>query len=81
MIARRRGRQPFGGANVRFCQNFPKLHEIERIWTRGVPRAPSLDPPMKTEGCWLKYNEFTRSLSVFIPTVNTIPLIELGHHF
>ena len=23
------------GANIRLCQNFPKLHEIERIWTPG----------------------------------------------
>ena len=34
-----------GGANVRFCQNFPKLHEIERIWTPGAGGA-SLVPPL-----------------------------------
>ena len=35
------------GANIRFCQIFSKLHEIERTWIRlgGVPRA-SLDPPL-----------------------------------
>ena len=27
-----------GGANIRFCQNFPKLHEIERIWTPGASK-------------------------------------------
>ena len=37
-----------GGANIRFCQIFPKTAWIERIWTpRGarVPCAP-LDPPL-----------------------------------
>ena len=42
-ISPRRGRQLPGGANIRFCQIFPKLHEIERIWApRGacIPHAP-----------------------------------------
>ena len=35
-----------GGANIRFCQIFLKLHEIERIWAPGgTPRAP-LNPPL-----------------------------------
>ena len=29
---------PGGGANIRFCQNFPKLYEIERIWTGGASK-------------------------------------------
>ena len=28
-----------GGANIRFCQIFPKMHEIERIWTGGGARV------------------------------------------
>ena len=37
-----------GGANIWFCLNFPKLHEIESIWIpRGHEgRAPPLDPPL-----------------------------------
>ena len=37
-----------GGANVQFCQIFPKLYEIERIWTLGCASLapPSLDLPM-----------------------------------
>ena len=27
---------PGGGANIRFCQIFPKLHEIEIIWIQGA---------------------------------------------
>ena len=42
---RGRGANPGGGGNIQFCQIFPKLHEIERIWIPGVPRAP-LDPLM-----------------------------------
>ena len=43
-ISSRRGRQlTGGGANIQFCQNFPKkLHEIERIRT---PGGGSLAPP------------------------------------
>ena len=40
---------PGGGANIQFCQNFPKLHEIERIWTpRGGmrPKFYYVDPPL-----------------------------------
>ena len=37
-----------GGANIRFCQNSQKLHEIERIGSREghIPRTP-LDPPLQ----------------------------------
>ena len=38
-----------GGANIRFCQIFPKnyikLKEFGPPWGGGVPRAP-LDPPL-----------------------------------
>ena len=39
-----------GGANIRICQFSQKLHEIERIWTRGggASLAPRLDPPLIT---------------------------------
>ena len=39
-ISPRRGRQLPGGANIRFCQIFPKLQEIERIWTPSGARVP-----------------------------------------
>ena len=29
------GHQPSSGANIQFCQIFPKLHEIVRIWNGG----------------------------------------------
>ena len=40
---------PGGGANIWFCQNFLKLHEIERIWTGGGrPKFYYVDPPLNT---------------------------------
>ena len=39
-ISPRWGRQTSGGGtNIRFCQIFPKLHKIERIWTPGALSA------------------------------------------
>ena len=40
-----------GGANIWFCQNFQKLHEIERIWTTGGATHPKfyyVDPILNT---------------------------------
>ena len=49
---------PQGGTNIRICQIFQKLHEIERIWTpRGVahPSQPPLDPPLLFYFKWDPY--------------------------
>ena len=50
------GAPPVGGGGAPtydFAKNFQKLHEIERIWTRGGGRGggeaslgPPLDPPL-----------------------------------
>ena len=35
------------GANIRFCQFFPKMHEIERIWIREWrPKFYYVGPPL-----------------------------------
>ena len=41
---------PRGAPTYDLAKFSQKLHEIERIWTRGVrvPRAPPLDPPLLT---------------------------------
>ena len=43
-----RGPNPPGVTKIRFCQSFPKLHEIERIWTGGSgrPKFYYVDPPL-----------------------------------
>ena len=52
-ISPRRGRQlPRGDANIRICQNFPTLHEIEIIWAPRWGRASlasPLDPLLESE--------------------------------
>ena len=43
-----------GGANIQFCQKFPKkLHEIERIWAPrgGRPKFYYVDPPLQYYFC------------------------------
>ena len=60
-----------GGADIRFCQIFPKHHKIERIWTpRGtrVPHAP-LDPPlvMAHLQCW---RQISVDLCIRIPVLD-----------
>ena len=48
-ISPRRGRQlPRGAPTYEFVEFSQKLHEIERIWTRGggASPAPPLDPPL-----------------------------------
>ena len=37
-----RGANPAGGANIRFCQIFEKLHEIEKILVRRGWRPPKI---------------------------------------
>ena len=42
------GADPRGSANIRFCQNFRKLHEIKKILgRRGAGHEPSAPPQIR----------------------------------
>ena len=77
------GRQPSrtGDTTHDFAKFFQKLHEIERIWTRGgVPRTPLrfLDPPLQTKmfflmfvlSSWIFFFRFEKKNSSFIACLN-----------
>ena len=39
---------PGGGANLRFCQNFPKnCMKLQTFWAIGGKRAPGAPPPLR----------------------------------
>ena len=54
---------PLGGINIRFCQIFQNLHEIERIW---IPRA-SLASPLRSTNALMNLSWLPPSLGELAP--------------